>query len=219
MDWLILLIPAFFICKTIFSKMVENNSEIETVFNDFNKKMKPIERHDVVQELFVKSAQHIKNSALHLDNVSFAIYSAELALHIFALYVSNRLVKFQNKEQIKAYYESLEFMSFVICIKEFLNLIIENSLNQKGIDSDTIKEIIITRVTFIFKEEDFEVRNFNFQNLCNIAIQYEENCVFYIGSYEKLHIAPGSPLNMMILPSAYKIGLVDEFLKKLELVS
>lgn len=219
MEWLILLIPAFWACIAIFSKKKQNKSAIEPVFDDFNKQMKPMERHNVIQELFIKSAEHVQNSGSFLDAVGLAIYTSELVLHIFSLYISNQIVKFENKEQVKTYYEGLDFMSFVLCIKEYLNLLIEKSLGQKGISNETIKRIIITRVSFILKEEDFETRNLNFQNLCNIAIKYKEDSVFYIGSYGDLHIAAGNPLNMIILPSAYKTGLVDEFLKKLEHLS
>lgn len=146
-----------------------------------------------------------------------AIYSAELAMHVFALYIANRFVNLENKEQRMKYLEGLEFNSWLICIKQFLNLLIENGLKQNKIELEQIKAIISTRVNLIFHQDDFETRNFDFQNLCNYEIKYEdEKNVFFIGHSEDLRINPGNPLNMLILPSAYKVGLVDEFLEKLK---
>lgn len=202
----------------------QRDNNIKAVFDDMNKKMKPIEKHRTIQELFIESAKHVQNSGYYLDSVNSGIYTAELALHIFALFISNRISAIstlKGDNQMSEYFNGIEFNSFVICVKEFLNLIIENNLNKEGIDNETVKKIIVTRVNFIFKEEDFETRNFNFQNLCAIAINYEDDCVFYVGSYkdfEYFGVELGNPLNMMILPSAYNVGLVDEFLEKLKKV-
>ncbi len=191
---------------------------INDVFEDMFMQTNPIERHKTIKDLFVKSGKHVLESGFSENSVRFAVYTSELALHIFALFISNKISALKGKAQAEQYFNSFEFLSFILCLKEFLNLLIENNLNQKGIDKETVKQIVITRVGIILKEKDFEIRNFDFQNLCNLAINYEEDCVFYIGSYEKFssRVEFDNPLNMMFLPSAYKVGLVDEFLEKLK---
>ena len=171
------------------------------------------EKNEIIQNLFLDCAGFLQKSPM-LNNFDYAIYTAELALHIFSLWYANkkRELSCDNLSNDEYIYKTIGLNSYIISIKYYLNLLLKDGLNQKEVDIDTITKLIEARVNLIFEENDFENRNLNFNNLCSFAIKYK---IFIMDDLSKSKLLPVNPLYLMILPQAYDSGLVDKYLKLL----
>lgn len=221
---LIFLILSIIVCIVFYSiylgfhpKQQKDNYDINKVFNEINKKYKPLDKINVIQELFLDCAKFSYDNLYEKNDIIVAIYTGELALHIFSLWFANYSKKYQKApKEIDKFIGGMNLKAYIIGIKKQLNLLITEIIKQKEIDDDIVISIILSRIFQIYAEKDMETRNLNFMNICNLAIQYEEDTVFVVGNIEEMPIAFGNPLNMLYLPTAYKTGLVDKYLEKLE---
>lgn len=193
----------------------KERSGINEVFDNMNKTMKPEEKLDVVQKLFVESAKQVQAFFPGQDYVKTTIFTAELALHIFALWLANEFKDLKVDGQ-KEFIESLGFNAYIISIKEFLNRITRDALKQNTLDNKTVTAMIIVRTAQILKDSDIEERNLHFLNLCYHSIKYETDTVFVVQKISDLPILPGNPLDIIFLPGIYKCGMVDKYMQELD---
>ena len=174
-------------------------------------------KRKIIIELFRKSALLVKNNNYGDSSKEIAVYTAELVFHIFSLWLINFTKKFKTKAASDDFICGSDFNIYIEYITEILNSLIKDCLNKKSLDQQAVKDIIFSRVSIIESEQDFEIRNANFISLCDIALNEEDDYIFWRGHSSELPLGFGNPLNMLVLASAYKIGIVDEFLEKLNI--
>lgn len=195
---------------------ISENKNIAKVYEHINKNIKPLEKIEVIKNLFVDSMEFVFKN-FHIKNgIEVGIIGCELSLHVYALYFANTfssIRKLEEKEKVETF---SKFVMMDMAIKNNLNKIIVDVLGRNPLTKEDVRKIITSRVEQIYKEKDFENRHFNFQNLCNYEIDHIEEENFFDGEISDLNLEFGNPLERMVLPLAYKIGLVDKYLKELE---
>lgn len=200
----------------VISKKDKERSKIENVFKEFSEKYKPKQKIDTIFDLFFDCVKYTVSSLDLQTNIRAGIFSTELALHIFCLFLANKysdikdmsLKEFLNQQNIKLY---------LIIIKERLNTAIKEILKRKILNDENIEFIIASRINQIFIDKDMENRNFNFLNVCNLEIKSEEEFLYICGRFNELPIQfSDNPIDLIFLPKAYSEKLVDKYLEKLE---
>ena len=130
---------------------------------------------------------------------------AELVLHIFALW----LLTSKNKKLSRERCDIFKKM-FVVYLSE------NNMLIPRLLDTQVMQRIVDARIDIVASEKDFMERNANFMSLCDWALGRDSDYMFWAGEYSELPLGFGSPFGMIVMPAAYKSGLVAECLKKLD---
>ena len=130
---------------------------------------------------------------------------AELALHIFALW----LLTSKNKKLSRERCDIFKKM-FVVYLSE------NNMLIPRLLDTQVMPRLVAARIDIVGSEKDFMERNANFMSLCDWALGRDSDYMFWAGEYSELPLGFGSPFGMIVMPAAYKSGLVAECLKKLD---
>jgi hypothetical protein len=200
-----------------------DKKQIKKVFDNFSKKWKPVEKIAVIEKLFAESIIHANSMDYTKNSVNVVVYGYEISLHIYSLWLAN----LTSKTEFQSESEKIMFRGKIKCcnfaVKNELNKLL-NSLDRKQLSIEEVENIIQARVDQIYCDKDFEIRNFNFCNLCNYEIsEINENInssdnIFTSENISELPMSFGNPLSMMILPSAYKSGLVNKYLALLEKV-
>lgn len=160
--------------------------------------------------LFEDCISFVINQNLRKSGNAISIYSCELALHCIALYMAKGLTNAN-----KLYVEKCIKNTTKEINNRFWELINSDSSKSisKAFSEGYIARIIKARAELIYIEKDFEVRNFNFVNLCNNELsRIGADEIFIITDIEKLGIVSSSPFDLFVLPAAYKIGLIDKYL-------
>lgn len=188
------------------------NKEINSVFAGMSKML--ADKNEKIQNLFIDSASFVNEEKFFENNLQTNIFTMELALHIFSLWLALKTSEFA--EEISDEVElnaKLGIEAYFVCIKQYLNLLIVNSLHHEELDSETVKSIVYSRVKLILSEKDFKARNSHFLNLCANECKFEYSTYLASGDLRKLPLIPSSPLLLSFLPRAYTVGLVDKYKK------
>lgn len=200
-----------FIC---FACRKKKNTNIKNVYDDIVKISG--NKFEIIQELFVDCAKFAQNKSF-ANNTEQAVYTIELALHIFSLWLANDINIQHNSIFIEKseFEQKIEIKYYFLAIKHFLNILIKESLHKKEIDINDVENIIKARVLQIYKDDDIQSRNQCFINICNADCKIESDIPIVVGNFDNLPLAPGNPLLLSFLLEAYKFGLVDKYLKLL----
>jgi hypothetical protein len=199
-------VPFFLLTYLGFHPEVQDKIRIDKIFNKFDKKIQLEEKTKVIKNLFIDSIKHVQ--VIVPDNpIKISTYSCEIALHIYALWLVN-----QNKT---SEIDDEKIMAYFFAIKNNINIFLVKYLKRESISIEDTLKLIQARTDQIFREKDFETRHINFCNLCNFEIKKNSKKIFIDENINELPICPGSPFDMLILPTAYKSGLVEKYLELL----
>lgn len=216
-DFSVLIIPLLFISGLIIEHFIKRNEAREILAGSY-KTQKADEKREVIEQLFVESGLFVGKTMKNPDNgVEFCIYSVELALHIVGLWIGLKLDKMEQADDRVQFLESFELKLYIIAVMCYLNPMLKEFFEQKELDEEAVRKIVFARAKQVGKDVDFQQRGFNFMNLCFNEIKKEYNNCLYAGNIDELPVElAGNPFDMMLLPMAYKSGIVDKFMKKLE---
>lgn len=216
-DLSVLIIPLLFVFGLVIEHFIKRN-EARKILADSCKTQKVGEKREVIEQLFVDCGIFVEKTIKNPNNgIEFCVYTVELALHIVGLWIGLKLDKMEQADERVQFLESFELKLYIIAVMCYLNPMIKEFFAQKELDEETVQKIVFARAKQVGRDKDFTERNFNFINLCFNEIEKEYQTGLYAENIDELPVVlAGNPLDLALMPMAYKSGIVDKYMKKLE---
>lgn len=182
--------------------------EVQDKFENRKNNRISMDNIDSIRNLFSDCTVFASNNVYPKGkDATYIIYAVELALFIFSLWVK---MPYQGETKVK----KVKLLLYVEAIKAMINIILDEAFQAGRITEDDVLKMINVRVKLLLSSNmDMKAMNFNFLNLCNYELQNDIENIFMSEDLSNLPILPGSPLNLLFLPTAYKSGLVGKYLK------